>query len=137
MPEQFKGGEKFKVFSKEDIIKIQYLVGKIRITTEWGLAAFTHTSEEEDMLNKAKDAMKEVEAMLDVPKATIHPKVFGPAPELGETFSPDDLQKLRADLGVIMEEVDKWDIRMGDKSAEEIINLREAKESFEELKSIL
>ena len=141
MPEKFEGREELKKYSEEDIIKIQYLIGKIRKITDWDLGAFEHTSEEEGMLSKAKNAMDEIVVMFDVPGVTIHPNVFSRKEserKPDKAFSPDDLQKLRSNLDVIAKEASNWytRIKSADNLGEKTV-LKEARESLEELKNIL
>jgi len=97
-------------------------------------AKICSTSEEVDIVLKAQDATGEVMAKFDMPL-----DCFGswdrknPKPITPKTFSPDDMQKLRLDLGAI-EELLEWDIG-ADK--EELTMLHEARESLEALKKIL
>ena len=138
MPGEFEGGEKPKNFSEDEVKKVQDLIKKVREIVEWDLGAFCSTSEEVGMVNKAKDAMKEVEAMFDMPKTRFwaEPKTeeHKPKPIVPKTFLPDDMQKLRLNLGAI-DEVISWDIGFRDET--DMVMFRDARESFETLKGIL
>ena len=150
MPEKFEGGEKPKNFSEGEVKKAQDLIRKVREVVEWDLGKMCGTTEEIDLVNKAKDAMKDVEVLLHVPKTKFWTEI--PGKDMDESFKkaqeyntqslpneviildPVDLNKLRTDLKKI-DEVLGWDIGASDET--EITMLREARESLEALKGIL
>ncbi len=150
MPEKFEGGEKPKNFSEGEVTRAQDWIRKIREVVEWDLGKMCGTTEEIDMVNKAKDAMKDVEASFHVPKTKFWAEIPGKdmdeslkkAQELNTqslpseviAFNSADLDKLRTDLNEI-DEVLGWDIGASDET--EISMIREARESLEALKKIL
>ena len=150
MPEEFEGGEKPKNFSEGEVTRAQDLIKKVREIVGWDLGAFCSTSEEVEMVNKAKDAMKDVEVLFHVPEtkfwATFPGKDMDESMRQAEEYNkkalpgeaivinPADLEKLRANLDAI-DEVVGWDIGASDET--EITMLREARESLEALKKIL
>ncbi len=66
MAEKIQGREK-NSFSEDEVKKAQDLIKKVREVVEWDLGSMCSTTEEIDMVHKAKDAMKEVEALFHVP----------------------------------------------------------------------
>ncbi len=151
MPEKFEGGgEKPKNFSEIEVKRTQDLIRKIREVVEWDLGKMCGTTEEIDMVNKAQDAMKDVEALFHVPATKFWAEF--PGKDMGESirqaeehnaqslpgeamsFSTADLDKLRTSLEAI-DEVVGWDIGASDET--EITMLRDARESLEALKGIL
>lgn len=150
MPEKFEGGEKPKNLSETEVTRAQNLVRKVREVVSWDLGASCSTSEEVEMVNKAKDAMKDVENLLHVPEtkfwATFPDKDMDECMRQAEEYnnktlpsevlvlSSADLRKLRANLNAI-DEVVEWDISASDET--EITLLREARESLKALKGIL
>jgi len=150
MPEKFEGGEKPKNFSEDEVKKSQDLIRKVREVVEWDLGKMCSTTEEIDLVDKAKDAMKDIEALFHVPKTKFWAEI--PGKDMAEsckkaqeyntqllpneviTFHSTDLDKLRADLKEI-DEVLGWDIGASDET--EITMIREARESLEALRNLL
>lgn len=127
-----------KNFSAQEMAKIGQLVSKIREVVEWDLGKYTSDLEGLEIVDRAKAAMKEFEAMFDLPKtrfwAEPEREEHRPRPVVSKTFSISDMQKLRADLNAI-DEVVGWDIDPGDE--EGLAMLRDARESSKELKGLL
>ena len=150
MPEKFEGGEKPKNFSEDEVRKAQDLIRKVREVVKWDLGKMCGTTEEIDLVNKAKDAMEDVEALLHVPKTKFWMEIPGkdmdesfkkaqeyntqPLPSEVITFDPANLDKLRTDLKEI-DEVLGWDISASDET--EITMILEARESLEALRNLL
>jgi len=149
MPEKFEGGEKPRNFSEDEVKRAQDLVRKVRKVVEWDLGKMCRTTEEIDMVNKAQDATKDVEALFHVPKTKHWTEIPGDIydsiqqaeayntqtlPNETITFSPTDLEKLRRNLNAI-DEVIGWDISASDET--EITMIRDAKEALDALKGLL
>lgn len=149
MPERFEGGQEPKNFSEHEVKKAQDLIRSVREVVEWDLGKMCNTSEEIDLVNKAKDAMKDLEALFHVPKTKFWTEI--PGKDMGESFTkaqeynrqslpseaiafdPANIDKLHADLRQI-DEVLGWDINASDET--EIAMIREARESSEALRNL-
>jgi hypothetical protein len=127
-----------KNLSVEEVGTIQKLIVKIREFIEWDLGASAATSEELDLVNAAKNAVKEFEVIFDMPPtrfwAEPEREEHRPRPVAPKTVLPEDMEKLRSDLAAIQEVVD-WDIDGGDDEGRIII--KETKEALIELKNLL
>ncbi len=150
MQEKFEGGERLKSFPEGEVRRAQDLLRKVREIVEWDLGKMCSTAEEINMVNKAKDAMKDVEALFHVPETKFWTTFSGKdmdesirqaeeynkasLPDEALAFSPTDLEKLRVDLEAI-DEVVGWDIGASDEM--EITILRDGRESLEALKDML
>lgn len=150
MPEKFEGGEKPRNFSEAEVKKAQDLIRKVREVVEWDLEKMCGASEEIDMVNKAKDAMKDVEVLFHVPETKFWTEFSGKdmdesikqteeyntqtLPSETIAFSPADSEKLRASLEAI-DEVLGWDIGASDET--EITMFHDAGESLAALKGFL
>src|SRR3989338_10700611 len=131
MPEKFEGEEKPRNFSEEEVRRAQDLIRKVREIVGWDLGAFCSTSEEVEIVHKAKNAIKNVEDLFHVPKtkfwATFPGKNMDESmrqtdeynkktlPSEAIVLSPIDLAKLGANLDAI-DEVVGWDIGASDET---------------------
>src|SRR5262245_40151699 len=123
MPENLEGVEKSKSFSEDEVLRVQDLIRKVREVVEWDLGKMCGSTEEIDMVNKAKGAMKDVEVLFHVPESkswTAFPgksmdesirqaEEYNEASLPGEaiTLNSADLETLRASLEAV-EEVISW-----------------------------
>ena len=129
MSENFGNESEPKIFSVEEVQKIQGLIVKVREVIEWDLGSHASGIEELDLIRAAKDAVSDFETVFDMPKtrfwAEPEREEHRPRPITGTTISAEEMGKLHGELNAIREVIE-WDIDPGDR--EGLVMMKEARE---------
>jgi hypothetical protein len=139
MPENFgnENESEPKIFSAEEVEKIQSLIAKVREVVEWDLGSRASEIEELDLIRAAKDAVSDFETVFDMPKtrfwATPEREEHRSRPVTAKTISQEVMAKLQGDLHAIREVIE-WDIDPGDR--EGLTMIQEAREALTTLADI-
>lgn len=149
MEEKFENKENIRIFSEEQVRETQNLIRNIREVLEWDFGKMCGTTDELDMVNRAKDAMQEVGELFHIPKTKFWAEMAGdnmqesikmadeynrkPLPSESITFNSDNINKLTTNLKDIGE-ILNWDIKGEDET--EISMIERARESFEKLNNL-
>lgn len=143
MTEKFEGGpkrpEKPREYSAEDVQKIHQLAIKVRDLIGWDLGSMCTDSEEIQMVNDAKDAMKEIENIFQIPKQRYwyDKKKDKEEPSIeSQQLSDESFVKVQENLTKI-ENILGWDIESLCHEETDLNVVKSARQAFKELKELL
>ncbi len=143
MTEKFEGGPKGpegpKEYSAEDVQKIHQLAIKVRDLIGWDLGSMCADSEEIQMVNDAKDSMKEIESIFKIPKQRYwhDEKKTEEEPAIeSQQLSNESFAEVQESLAKI-ESILGWDLAAHCHDETDLKVVRDAKQAFEELKEVL
>ena len=134
-----KGPEEPRDYSAEETQKIHQLAIKVRDLIGWDLGSMCSDSEEIQIVNGAKDAMKAIEEIFKIPEQRnwFDKKKDGEEPPIeSQKLSGESFARAQESLGKI-ENILGWDIESSCHDETDLNVVKNARQAFAELKEVL